>query len=148
MLYCEEKWAQQTDAPSTTVDAKGMSDGTLRFLAILVALLTRPKGSLLVIEEIDNGLHPSRSQLLVKVLKNIGMERGVDLLLTTHNPALLDALGVSMIPFVTVAHRDAQTGFSRLTLFDDIKMLPKLLAKGTVGKLSSEGLIESALASE
>ncbi len=148
MLYCEERWTQLPDAPSTTVDAKGMSDGTLRFLAILVALLTRPPGSLLVIEEIDNGLHPSRSQLLVQVLKDIGTKRGVDLLLTTHNPALLDTLGVEMIPFVTVTHRDTQSGFSKLTLFEDIKMLPKLLAKGTVGTLSREGLIESALAAE
>ena len=148
MLYCEEQWTQQPDSLPTLVDAKGMSDGTLRFLAVLVALLTRPPGSLLVIEEIDNGLHPSRSQLLVQVLQDIGVRRGVDLLLTTHNPALLDTLGVQMIPFVTVAHRDMQTGFSKLTLFEDIKMLPKLLAQGTVGKLSSEGLIESALASE
>ena len=34
--------------------------------AILLAYwrLTRPEGSLLVVEEVDNGLHPSRAQLL------------------------------------------------------------------------------------
>jgi AAA15 family ATPase/GTPase len=68
-----------------------MSDGTLRFIAILIALMTRPEKSLLIVEEIDNGLHPSRSGLLIKVLRELGEKRKIDLLVTTHNPALLDA---------------------------------------------------------
>jgi predicted ATPase len=58
MLYCEERFGDSGER--STVDARGMSDGTLRFLAILTALLTRPRGSLLIIEEVDIGLHPSR----------------------------------------------------------------------------------------
>ena len=122
-----------------------MSDGTLRFLAILTALLTRPRGSLLVIEEVDNGLHPSRSELLLDMLRQVGRERGVDIMVTTHNPALLDAMGTAMVQFITVAHRDPSTGTSCLTLLEDIRQLPKLLAQGRVGRLSSQGLIEQAL---
>ncbi|ETX09095.1 AAA family ATPase [Candidatus Entotheonella palauensis] len=143
MLYCEEQWTEGED--STTVDARGMSDGTLRFLAIVTALLTRPKGSLLVVEEIDNGLHPSRADLLLKVLRDVGRARQIDVLVTTHNPALLDELGPEMMSFITVSHREADTGYSRLTLLEDIRQLPKLLAWGTVGKLSSQGHIEKAL---
>ncbi|MGE0419276.1 MAG: AAA family ATPase [Acetobacteraceae bacterium] len=146
MLYCEEQF--NTTGDRATVDARGMSDGTLRFLAILVAMLTRPTGSLLVIEEVDNGLHPSRSELLLSMLKDIGGKRGVDIMVTTHNPALLDAMGPAMVPFITVAHRDADSGASRLTLLEDIRQLPKLLAQGRVGRLSSEGLIEQALKAE
>ena len=65
MLYCQEEWKP---GEITEIDARSMSDGTLRFLAILTALLTRPEGSQIVIEEIDNGLHPSRAALLVKIL--------------------------------------------------------------------------------
>lgn len=143
MLYCEEHWLDRGDPP--TVDARGMSDGTLRFLAILTALLTRPRGSLLVIEEVDNGLHPSRATMLLDMLRTVGAERGVDVLATTHNPALLDAMGSAMVPFITVAHRDVRTGHSVLTLLEDVKQLPKLLAQGSVGRLSSKGLIEKAL---
>lgn len=146
MLYCEEHWLDEEEPP--TVDARGMSDGTLRFLAILTALLTRPQGSLLVIEEVDNGLHPFRAHLLLDVLHTIGKQRGVDVLVTTHNPALLDAMGTEMVPFITVAHRDPVTGHSLLTLLEDIGQLPKLLAQGTVGRLSSRGLIEKALSRE
>ncbi|MBW6528192.1 ATP-binding protein [Sphingomonas sp. RHCKR7] len=143
MLYCEEQWNGSHEAP--VVDARGMSDGTLRFLAIVVALLTRPKGSLLVVEEVDNGLHPSRSGLLLDVLRTVGTRRSVDIVVTTHNPALLDRMGLEMIPMTTVAHRDPEAGFSRLTLLEDIRDLPKLLAHGQVGRLTSEGLIEEAI---
>ena len=146
MLYCEEHWLDKGTPP--TVDARGMSDGTLRFLAILTALLTRPEFSLLVIEEVDNGLHPSRARLLLDMLKDVGSLRGVDVLVTTHNPALLDAMGTEMVPFITVANRDPSTGFSVLTLLEDIAQLPKLLAQGPIGRLSSQGLIEQSLSTE
>ena len=143
MLYCQEEWQP---GQITEIDARSMSDGTLRLLGILTALLTRPEGSLIVIEEIDNGLHPSRAELLVKILREIGTKRKIDLLITTHNPALLDALGPEIIPFVTVVHRDAKTGESKLTLLEDIENLPKLLATGSLGKLATKGTIEKTLA--
>jgi len=143
MLYCEEQWTDSRPAP--TVDARGMSDGTLRFLAILTALLTRPKGSLLVIEEVDNGLHPSRSNLLIDMLRKVGEQKGVDVLVTTHSPALLDAMGSEMVPYITVAHRNPSTGSSCLVPLDEMANLPKLLAQGPVGQISSKGLIERAL---
>ncbi|MBN1929820.1 MAG: AAA family ATPase [Chlorobiaceae bacterium] len=155
MLYCEEKWFDgQIDLfgseplsslETHIVDARGMSDGTLRFLAIVTAMLTRQPGSLLVIEEVDNGLHPSRAHILIEMLKELGKERGIDVIVTTHNPALLDAAGVSMVPFITVVHRDERTGESKLTLLEDLRQLPKLMAYGTLGRLSMEGRLEMAV---
>jgi predicted ATPase len=145
MLYCEEGWENRH---THEIDARGMSDGTLRYLAIVTALLTRDSGSLLVIEEVDNGLHPSRAGILVDMLQTLGRQRNIDVLVTTHNPALLDAAGISMVPFITVVHRDDITGFSNLTQLEDIKQLPKLIAGGSLGRLSTEGSIESALRQE
>ena len=122
-----------------------MSDGTLRFIASLTALLTLPEGTQLVIEEIDNGLHPSRSDLLLKMLRDIGSERSVDIVATTHNPALLDALGPEMVPFVIVAHRDPESGDSKLTLLEDVENLPKLMAQGKLGTLATSGALERSL---
>lgn len=142
MLYCQEEWKP---GEITEIDARSMSDGTLRFLAILTALLTRPEGSQIVIEEIDNGLHPSRAALLVKILKEIGSKRNIDILLTTHNPALLDAFGSEIVPFVVVAHRDSETGESKLTLLEDIDNFPKLFASYSVGEMTTKGAIERSL---
>ncbi|MFA6076407.1 MAG: ATP-binding protein [Negativicutes bacterium] len=145
MLYCEEGWQGSL---SHEIDARGMSDGTLRYLAIVAALLTREPKSLLVIEEVDNGLHPSRAKILIHMLKTLGRDRNIDIIVTTHNPALLDAAGTSMLPFIMVTHRDDQTGYSKLTQLEDISQLPKMMAYGSIGKINTEGLIEEALKRE
>ncbi|MFM6825903.1 MAG: AAA family ATPase [Dolichospermum sp.] len=142
MLYCQEEWKS---GEIIEIDARSMSDGTLRFLAILTALLTRPEGSQIVIEEIDNGLHPSRAALLVKILKEIGSKRNIDILLTTHNPALLDAFGPEIVPFVVVAHRDSETGESKLTLLENIDNFSKLFASYSLGQMTTKGAIERSL---
>ena len=135
MLYCYEDWN-----PDTPVDARGMSDGTLRFTAIIVSLLTLKPGSLLIIEEVDNGLHPSRACELVKVLKEISAERQIDVLCTTHNPVLMDELGNGMIPFISFVKRDKQ-GNSYIHLLEDKDNLAKLMASGTVGDMMKEDVL-------
>lgn len=144
MLYCKEGWENNNEC---VVDARGMSDGTLRFLAIVVAMLTNENNKLIVVEEVDNGLHPSRAKVLLNMLKELGKERNIDVLITTHNPALLDAAGTKMIPFITIAHRGNE-GQSELTLLEDINELPKLISAGNIGELTTNGKIESALARE
>lgn len=145
MLYCEEEW---TNGQIQEVDARSMSDGTLRFIAIMTALLTIPEKSQLIIEDVDNGLHPSRAELLSRMLHEIGRKREIDILVTTHNPALLDAFGGDIVPSVVVVHRDTATGESKLTPLKDIENLPKLMVSGALGQLTTEGAIEKSLAEE
>lgn len=142
MLYCEEEWS---NGQVQEIDARSMSDGTLRFIGIMTALLTIPAGSQLIIEDVDNGLHPSRAELLARMLHEIGRKRQIDILVTTHNPALLDAFGADIVPSVVVAHRDTFTGESKLTRLKDIENLPKLLVTGALGQLTTEGAIEKSL---
>ena len=141
-LYCKESWGNAKQG--TIIDANSMSDGTLRFIAILVAVLTMEPGCLIAIEELDNGLHPSRAELLLRGLKELGAKRGVDVLAVTHNPALLNALGPRGVPFVSVVHRDKQ-GKSVITLLEDVDQLPKLMASGPLGELVTQGKIQEAL---
>ena len=143
MLYCKENWTDNDKA--MIIDAQSMSDGTLRFIAILVAILTRPENSQLVIEEVDNGLHSSRIHLLLDILKNVGKERNIDILITTHNTTLLNEMGASMIPFVMLAYRTNDEGSSKLTLLEDIEKLPKLLAAGPLGQITTDGSLLRSL---
>lgn len=135
MLYCYEDWN-----PNQAVDAKGMSDGTLRFIAIIVSLLTLKEGSLLIVEEVDNGLHPSRAKELVKVLKDVSTERHIDVLCTTHNPVLMDELGNEMIPFISFVKRDDE-GSSYIHLLEDRDNLAKLMASGSVGDMMTNDVL-------
>lgn len=111
MLYCEEEWTQGT---LTLMDARGMSDGTLRFVAILTALLTQPTGSQLVIEQVDTNLHLSQVNLLLHILQELGRQRQIKLLVTTQNTTLLDNLQLAEQPLVMVVYRDKVTGTSQL----------------------------------
>lgn len=74
------------------IPARLMSDGTLRFLSIAAAMLdpvTLSSGPrLLVVEEIENGLHPSQASLLIGRLKEAAARRSVSTLATTHSPAI------------------------------------------------------------
>ncbi len=132
MLYCYEEWN-----PDKPIDARGMSDGTLRFAAIVLALLTAKPHSLLVIEEIDNGLHPSRAKELVKVMKELSQKRNVDILCTTHNPVLINELGNEMIPFISYVKRDSE-GNSVIELLEEKDNLAKLMASSTIGGIMTE----------
>lgn len=74
------------------IEALGLSDGTLRLLAIVTALETMPDHGLLCIEEPEHGLHP----LLFGPLLDMVRERCAEsdgtrqVLMTTHSPDLVD----------------------------------------------------------
>ncbi len=128
MLYCEESFFEE----KRIADARTLSEGTLRFIIILTAILTRPANSLLVIEEIDNGIHPSRASLLLEILLKESTEKNIDILVTTHNEAFLNVLTPHLLAFVMYVHRD-KAGNSIITPVDEIEELPRLLAQGNLG---------------
>ena len=124
------------------IPARLMSDGTLRFLAIAAALLDRPQregGSgefdgnqrTLVVEEIENGLHPSQAAVLLNQLKK-SAESGVHTLATTHSPAILDALVGADHSSVIVCSRGAD-GWSRTTRLTDFPDYIEIAGRGLLG---------------
>lgn len=123
-------------------DASLLSDGTLRILSIAAAVLTVASGSLVVIEEIDNGVHPNRAAQLIKSILDVAARRQLQVLLTTHNPALLDALPPARVGDVVFCYRDAENGASRIVRIDDLVNAPALTAQGPLGQLLTKGLID------
>ena len=126
----------------TEYDATLLSDGTLRVLAIAAAVLSAPEGSIVVIEEIDNGVHPSRAEQILSRLSRIAEERDLRVLISSHNPALLDALPDDAVPNVVFCYRDPETGTSRLVRLADIPDYPELIAQGAVGHLVTRGILD------
>lgn len=123
-------------------DASLLSDGTLRVLSIAAAMLAAPENSLVVIEEIDNGVHPSRAQHLLQNIREIAERRQLRVLLSTHNPALLDALPDSALPDVVFCYRDPKDGSSRLLRLQDAPDYPELIAQDSLGALVTSGALE------
>jgi predicted ATPase len=123
-------------------DAPLLSDGTLRVLAVAAALLSAVRGSFVIIEEIDNGVHPSRAGLLLQNIQRVAIQRDVRVLLTSHNPALLDSLPNSAIPNVVFCYRSPETGESCLMRLEDLNDYPELIARGPLGELLTDGIID------
>ena len=57
------------------VTAYSASHGTLRFLAVLAALLGPEPAQLYFFEELENGLHPARLHLLIDLIEKTGRPR-------------------------------------------------------------------------
>lgn len=124
------------------VDAPLLSDGTLRVLAVAAVLLSAPPGSLVVIEELDNGVHPSRAENLVRQIRATATERNLQILLTTHNPALLDALPNDCLEDVLCCYRDPDSGESRVTRLGDLDRYPELVAQASLGELVTQRILD------
>jgi len=127
------------------IEAAVLSDGTLRVLGIAAALLSVPSGSLVIIEELDNGVHPSRARALLSQIEAVAKDRGLRVLVTTHNPALMDALSPSALPNVVVCYRDASNGDSRLVQLAQLPRFPALVAQGPLGQLVTHLVLERFL---
>lgn len=72
------------------ISALRVSDGTLRFLAMLAALLNPTPPPVLCLEEPELGMHPDAVSLLAELL--IEASTRMQLIVTTHSDTLLSAL--------------------------------------------------------
>lgn len=75
---------------SVPVPATRLSDGTLRFLALLAILLSPERATLICIEEPELGLHPDAMALLAELL--IEASQRTQLIVTTHSDTLVSEL--------------------------------------------------------
>lgn len=130
------------------VDARQLSDGTLRCIAVLAAVLMSDPGSMVLIEEIDNSIHPARVYKLIEQLIKIGKKRQIDLVITTHNATLMDSYKKNELVGVSVVYRDKEKGGSKIISFVDIDNFPAMLAAGGLGNAMIDESLLAALKEE
>lgn len=70
-------------------DAFSMSDGTLRSLGLILAVLQKPSPSVLVIEEPEATIHPGALGAVLDLIRRAA--KTMQVVVTTHSPELLDA---------------------------------------------------------
>jgi predicted ATPase len=142
---------------SDVTPAREMSDGLLRFIAIATALLTSNRGLdidvgatsspertiqpgvLLVIEELENGLHPSQASRVLELILEASRELSTNVMVTTHSPALLNAMSGKLNRSVIVCYRDIKEGRSHLVRLPDLPGYAAAMAAGQLGDVISEG---------
>ncbi len=126
-------------------DARMLSDGTLRTLAVLTAVATEEPRSRVVVEEFDNGLHPSRVASVIQAITKSSEERDINVLLTTHNPAVLNALTTEQQRNVVLAFRSREDFSSRLVPLTSISRYDELLERGRLGDLVTRRVVDEYL---
>jgi len=87
---------------ANNVSAHTVSEGTLMLLGLLTVLMGPSHPDVLLLDDIEHGLHPLAQKTLLDVLKKI-MKRfpELQLLASTHSPYLLDGLNPDQIRLMT-----------------------------------------------
>ena len=127
-----------------TMPASILSDGTLRFAALTAAFFQPDMPDIITIEEIENGIHPSRLRLLIELLKSQSGGDGPQVFATTHSPVVLAWLDESDYKTTFLCKRDEETGASIIKPLSEIPRLIELVKKYSLGELLTEGWMESA----
>jgi hypothetical protein len=127
------------------VSAYSASDGTLRFLAMVAALLGPEAARFYFFEELENGLHPTRLALLLQLLEQQTSGGDVQVVATTHSAQLLGLLGPDAQSNIVESYRLEETESSRLTRVVDLPEARRIIAEQGLARLHASGWIEDAV---
>ena len=120
-----------------------LSDGTLRFAALAAAFFQPDMPGIMTIEEIENGIHASRVQLLLELFHTQAEVTKTQIFATTHSPAILDWLQEEDYKTTFLCTRDESTGESRIRPLADIPHFMDVIKKTPASELLSEGWFEA-----
>ncbi|MGO9085130.1 MAG: AAA family ATPase [Terriglobales bacterium] len=123
-----------------------LSDGTLRFAAIAAAFFQPDMPDILTIEEIENGIHPTRLRLLVELLKSQSQISNRQVMATTHSPVVLSWLMEEDYATTFFCTRDETSGASTIRPLTGVPDFVNVVhGKQPIGELFAEGWLEGAL---
>lgn len=118
------------------VESWESSDGSLRTVAILIALETQPRHSTILIEEPELNLHPWAIRILIDHIRNVITDRHLQVIMTSHSQQVLERLDQSEV-LIATRTRDQGSKFSPLASMlqnSDIRM-------GEIGEMWIDGLL-------
>lgn len=139
LLSLVESSGQRTSAYSA-------SDGTLRFLAVIAAMMGPSSARLYFIEELENGIHPTRLHLLVQLLERITDGGSIQVVATTHSPQLISLLGQQSTENASLVYRLEWAQYASIKRLLAIPSAKDLVEKQDLAKLLSAGWLEDAVA--
>jgi predicted ATPase len=128
------------------ISAYSASDGTLRFLAMLAALLGSEPAQFYFFEELDNGIHPTRLHLLLQLIEQKVSEGKIQMVATTHSPQLLRLLSPESLEFASLTYRLSKHPDAKIQRILDIPDARRLIEKEDLARLHESGWLEDAMA--
>ena len=127
------------------ISGQSASDGTLRFLAILAALLSEPRHGLYMFEELENGIHPSRLHLLLELIESETEGGDVQVVATTHSPELLNVVSDSTFKNTSVVCRRPEEDNAVIRPISSLPNADELRGSQGLGRLHTGGWLENAV---
>ena len=138
LVYLVEEGGRKTSANSA-------SDGTLRFLGMLAALLGPKPARFYFLEEIDNGIHPARLALLMDLLDNQSKGKGIQIVATTHSPQVLRLIKEENLKYATLAYRLKGNKEGRLKPLTEIPNLLEVIKRKDIARLHESSWMENTM---
>lgn len=121
------KWrggGRQVDLPSWM-----LSEGTRRITALFALLVAKPPPSLLIVEEIENGLDPWTLEYVFQALREASSS-GTQVIVTTHSPFLLDHVQVDEV--IHVRRIEGDSTYRPITSYADVTKYGDAVAPGAM----------------
>lgn len=139
LLVLVESGGRRTSAYSA-------SDGTLRFLAVIAALLGPNPAKLYFVEELENGIHPTRLHLLLQLIEHKVSDGAIQVVATTHSPQLLGFLSEKARADAALVYRLENHPDARIRRIMEIPEADRVLREQELARLLASGWLEDAVA--
>ena len=127
------------------ISAMSASDGTLRFLGILAASSGPEPASFYFIEELENGIHPTRLNLLVDLIESQAKRRGIQVVATSHSPQLLQFLSEESLEYASLVYRLPDHPDAQIKRIVDIPEARRVIHEQPVSVLHASSWFEDVL---
>jgi predicted ATPase len=134
----------EEDGRRTT--AYSASDGTLRFLGMLAALLGPNPAKFYFLEELENGIHPTRLHLLIQLIEQRVARGDVQVVATTHSPQLLGLVSKETLEHVSLVYRREGEASAQIRRLVDLPHAREILGEVSPARLHASGWFEDAVA--
>lgn len=131
------------EANGQHISAHSASDGTLRFLAILAALLGPEPAKFYFFEELENGIHPTRVDLLLQLIEQNVSAQGSQIVTTTHSPQLLRLLSSEALEHASLVYRLEGQTEAHIQRIVDLPEAPRILERQDLARLFESGWMET-----
>jgi predicted ATPase len=121
-----------------SLPADQMSEGSLMILGLLTALYAPDRPNLILLDDLDRGLHPKAQKDLITLLRRF-LERSPDLQLvaTTHSPYLLTWISPNEVR-MTCLREDGSTACAPIDTHPQFKKWKDEMAPGEMWSLFGE----------
>lgn len=126
--------------------AYAVSEGTLIALGLLAVLHSEQRPSLLLIDDLEHGLHPAALGKMVAVLRDLQEQHeDLQIMATTHSPYLLDHFDAEEV-FLTVLDDQGHTLCAKLTEHPEYEKWKDDMAPGEFWSFAAEDWIKQRAA--